>query len=215
MASREWYRKETWSASDREEFFAKLNRSRSSFNRAQYLRIQASYLQGTKTQKHLKVALELLEILFAQYPEPFELAPAYLQRAQCLLALGHIDASVESFRKAVAREKEFPKSKCDAPLRFGWEVVRRRWTHLYAEADAITVTLGTEFIFPAQDYLWNSIRALILEAKGDMVLAREHARAALQAANRTHSGIQYHPNVGLVGTPDPEIHSKLRKLAST
>jgi hypothetical protein len=42
----DWYRKTTWSEADQADFFARFKRSRTPYNKAQYLRIQANYLEG-------------------------------------------------------------------------------------------------------------------------------------------------------------------------
>jgi hypothetical protein len=46
----DWYRRKTWTAEDREEFFTRLRRSRGAFHKAQYARIQAFELLTTRTR---------------------------------------------------------------------------------------------------------------------------------------------------------------------
>jgi len=54
MATEEWFRNTTWNKDIDAEFEARLKRSRGSFHKAQYLRIQAGYLldNPTKTSIH-------------------------------------------------------------------------------------------------------------------------------------------------------------------
>ena len=55
----DWYRRKTWTSTDKEEFFTKLGRARKD-GRAQYLKIQAIELVETKNKKLLEVAEMLL-----------------------------------------------------------------------------------------------------------------------------------------------------------
>jgi len=50
--------------SDREAFFARLQRSRTTRSKAQHLRIQAGHLSDTREPRLVGVALDLLETLF-------------------------------------------------------------------------------------------------------------------------------------------------------
>ena len=56
----DWYRCKTWSKTDEENFFIKLNRAKKD-NRAQYLKIQAVELVETKDLKLLDFAETLLQ----------------------------------------------------------------------------------------------------------------------------------------------------------
>ena len=51
MASGDWYRNNDWNDTIETEFEARLKRSRGAFNKAQYLRIQASYLLDNSAKK--------------------------------------------------------------------------------------------------------------------------------------------------------------------
>ena len=77
----DWFRKTSWTREDREDFFERLSRSRK-YNRAQYLRIQASYLAENGNIELLNAALELLEMLFTQYPDRTEMALAYASKGR-------------------------------------------------------------------------------------------------------------------------------------
>jgi hypothetical protein len=49
MSKTEWFRRTTWTPEDEASFRARLKRSRGSFHKAQYLRIQAEHLQEVGT----------------------------------------------------------------------------------------------------------------------------------------------------------------------
>jgi hypothetical protein len=82
----DWFRRKTWTQADQDAFFARLNRSRSAGKKAQYLRIQALSLQSAGTEEMLRASIALLDQIFEEYPDAVDLAQAYLQKAECLLA---------------------------------------------------------------------------------------------------------------------------------
>ena len=71
MSKTDWFRRTAWSDADREDFNARLKRSRGEGNKAQYLRIQAVYLAEAG---HHHNAIELLDRLFAEFPQKGQLA---------------------------------------------------------------------------------------------------------------------------------------------
>ena len=97
MARRDWYRRSTWTAAQREEFFHRLARCRP-HNRALYLRIQAAALQAAQPD----IALELLDYLLENHPDPDVLAGAHLDRARCLELLDRLLEAALAYRAAIA-----------------------------------------------------------------------------------------------------------------
>jgi hypothetical protein len=58
MSPGDWFRQTTWSAGQAASFFQRLERSRSPFHRAQYLRVQAVTLANSGERDNLLVALD-------------------------------------------------------------------------------------------------------------------------------------------------------------
>jgi len=116
MGSRDdWFRSAAWAATDQEEFFARLARSRKSA--AQYLRIKALSLQ----QAALFVdALELLSRFLQEYPGHFDTAQALLQQAQCFSALGRLEEAEAGFRHALRHEQSHGSVQTLAWIDFPW-----------------------------------------------------------------------------------------------
>ena len=83
-------------------FFQRLRRSRTAVHRAQYLRIQALTLAQTRQNNNILVALELLERIFTEYPDAWDLPLVHLEAAQCHDALGNIEAATRHFEWALA-----------------------------------------------------------------------------------------------------------------
>lgn len=214
MSKEDWYRKTTWSKSAKEEFFARFNRSRTNFHKAQYLRIQASYLQSTNTEEMALCSLELLELILKDYPEKSELSSTYLQKAECLIMLGKIEQGIDEMRNALQAEREYPNTKTEVWLEFGWTAIIYQISYLYDEVFEVLNEFKSDLMFPVDKYRWNAIQAIIGNEKGNKNAAKKYASTALEASSLVHSGFRYHPNIGLVQNPNAEIHSQLIELAN-
>jgi hypothetical protein len=214
MAAPDWYRRTSWSDSEREDFEKRLARARP-HSRAQYLRIQASHLADTRDERLTRVALDLLSRMLAEYPDRVQTAQAHAQRAECLLQLGDWNGAVEAFRAVLEAERAFPNVKTNAYLRFGYLVTTRGARELFDEVERIAEEhAGEPRPFPVMQFEWHVVQAFLGGARADAAQAREHARAALAAAEAHVSDFRYHRSVGLVREVDPVVEVKLRALAA-
>jgi hypothetical protein len=91
----DWFRRRTWTPKDRGEFLARLRRSRGAFHKAQYARILAHVLLDTRTAAGCKAALELLNMILAEWREDAQLAAVFHHQAECFPGLGDVTRSVE------------------------------------------------------------------------------------------------------------------------
>lgn len=215
MSNEDWYRKTNWSESDRENFFARFKRTRTTFHKAQYLRIQASYLQSTGSKDMAFQAIELLDLMLKEYPEKSELSAAYLQKAECLITLGEIEKAIDSMRNALQCEREFPNVKTNTWLEFGWTAITFQLSNLYDESLDVLNDFNSDLMFPVDKYKFNAIKAIIENEKGNKNASKKFAANALEASSLAHSGFRNHPKVGLVQNPDAKIHAKLIELANS
>jgi tetratricopeptide (TPR) repeat protein len=208
-----WYQRNTWTSEDRQDFFLRLRRTRK-HNRAQYLLTQARCLEQAGNLDAILGALELLELLLSEYPEPVFLENTYAQRAKCFEYLNRLEEAVESYRLACQARRNTPRIRGSAPLYFGMFAVRHSQTNLYAEIQAIFSELLDEndIVFPYAKYMYFATNAIISEEDGQLELAKQCAEQALQAAYMEHSGLSRHPQVGLVEKRDEDVEKRLRKI---
>jgi hypothetical protein len=83
----------------------------------------------------------------------------------------------------------------------------------FNEAEAMLSEFGSDMIFPIERFRFHAIRAVIASHTRDDGTAHDEANLALQAATARHSGMCYHPSVGLVeNVPDDLLH-QLQRLA--
>lgn len=186
----DWYRNEEWNDGVARRFEDKLGRAR---RKEQYLWIQACMLASRQPE----VALQLLDRYFLM-PDKFDHAQAHVDRATALKALGRIDEAADAYEAALAREAEFPNLKTQAYLELPILVATKELRPRFDRALVILDEQANRLMFPVDGFLWHAARALILASRRDRSGAAPHARAALEAASKDHSGFRYHPNVGLV-----------------
>ena len=213
MKSVEWFRRETWTDEDKEEFHRKLARSRE-YKQAQYLRIQAYHLQHVGTPDLLVAALELLDEMLANYPAPSELSTAYQQRAQCLAKLGRFEEAIEAYRQALATQRSVRSIRTDAYLDFGELALSLGRKELYPEALHCLDEFGGSEAFPISKFRNAVIRAFIAEEWGALSEAKRQAEAALAAAAKTESPFRWHRKLGLVESLDTDVQARLERLVS-
>jgi hypothetical protein len=96
-------------------------------------------------------------------------------------------------------------------------VLERQLTKLYDEVSRVLEEFREEsgFTFPSTEYCYSAIQALLADARGDTERAREFAKQALPEAVKNHSGLRYHPTVGLVTSERKTFESRLKALASS
>jgi tetratricopeptide (TPR) repeat protein len=206
----EWFRRTTWTAADKAEFTARLGRSRSSFHKAQYLRIQAVHLAQAEPPLY-EPALELLDLMVRDFPDPSQLAAAHQQLASCLAALGRPSEALDVFRKALDAEGARPQ--VNAYLDFAELVLALGRADLYSEALGIVEKRIDREILPVGRYRGCAAAALICEKLEFHERARPFAIGALDAAAKSESPFRYHRTLGLVEGTDPGVHAQLQRIA--
>jgi tetratricopeptide (TPR) repeat protein len=205
MARDDWWRNAAWNEEVEATFFRKLGRAR---NKVWYLCNQARALAST----HPEVALRLLDQYFSLGGDLGQ-AEAHFYRARAYIALRDVHAAIRSFEAALAREEAFPNFQTWAFLELPVLIALERRSELYDRAIEVLGLRKSRLAFPVQHYKWHGALALILHEQGWAAEARNAAKQALEAAKMTHSGYQYHPNVGLVGKTTDEFGTRLRKIA--
>jgi tetratricopeptide (TPR) repeat protein len=211
MAKDDWFRRTTWTDQDRDEFQARLARSRGAANKAQYLRIQAYHLAEAR---EYEVALELLEQLLKEYPEAFELEAVYDLQARCFIGLDNIDKAIEAYHSCFEFQKLYPHERTHAKLDYCWLIAINKISHLYAEVEPLLKKYQSSISlsFPIQLFKLAATRALIAEEEGRLEYAAMFIKHAMNAAQQNNSGLRYHPNLGLVGEIPREVAQRLAAI---
>jgi tetratricopeptide (TPR) repeat protein len=202
--AKDWFRNERWDDDIAGKFNAKLKRAH---KKDQYLRIQAAHIRFADP----RVALQLLDEFFSLEDKWIgEIAPAWLQRAECYSQLGQPDEAIKAALEAVKWEKKFPNVITNVTLWLPLFIAENGRAELYDKAFAMLEARKRD-IFPSMFFDRFAAKALIFEARGMHTEAREAATAALGFADRTRSFLSRHPTLGLVGK---ERHDLVRKMGA-
>jgi tetratricopeptide (TPR) repeat protein len=214
MSTPEWFRRATLTDLDRQDFNARLLRSRGAGKRAQFLCIQAIHLAEAGLHA---ACIELLDRLPAEYPDKTELASAHLQRAESLASLGQTGPAIDEFRAAFQAERDSPCVHTNAWLDFAWFAVERGLTDLYDEVLAAIKEFRDEagLTFPSIEYRYWAAQAVIAQTRNNHSAAHTFATSALAAASRDHSGLKYLAKVGLVTSQPQWMEMKLRAIVAS
>lgn len=204
MAGNEWFRNTTWTPEVASHFELKLRRAR---NKGEYLRVQATYL----VRDHPKVAIELVDRYLA-LPNECSQSWALCTKARALEALGRLGEAVAAYEQALAREAEMPNYISNAYVDLPTLIVEHQMTEHYGRALEILREQAANVAFPVGLFQWHAASAIVLEFQGNISDARIHARAALDAAGAEHSGVERHPDIGLVGTRHSKLLARIRHL---
>lgn len=204
MARDSWFRNEEWNSAIEDAFYAKLRRAR---DKSQYLRIQACVL----AKKEPSVALRLLEEYFAQTNQ-FDRAQAFVDAASAYLALGEVGKAVAAYESALAHEKERPAVKTQAYLDLPFLIATQQLVARYEQAMELLEEHKSRLTFPVDVFRWHAAYALMASDVEKPAIARDHARSAIEAASRDHSGFRYHPSLGLVANRYDEIRASLTHI---
>src|ERR1700676_632837 len=179
MAPERWFCNAEWTPTIEEHFFKK---------------IQA----GCLCKKHPQVALALLEKFFALDGNSIFRAEAFLYQAEAHLSLGAKQKAIESFQKALQRQREFPNVITAVWSEYGLLVATEEMWEFLDDAFKVLHEHKAGLLFPSEQFLWYGIYALITDARGEHQAAKDYASKALHFSGLTHSGLRYHPKLGLV-----------------
>jgi tetratricopeptide (TPR) repeat protein len=209
----EWYRRSTWTPEDEADFHARLKRA-AKHNKSQYPRIQALHLMEASPPL-LEPALRLIDLAIENATHDMDVLVALSDRGTCLERMGRVEQALATYLEVVVRQPADRSPSTFAWLDYAWLVARNGNADDYAQALELLRMQDTYGLaFPIAVFKVEASRALILDAMGDNG-AREAALLALDAARRTHSGLRYHPDLGLVAGIDPTIEGRLRRIAGT
>lgn len=214
MSTAEWYRKTNWTQEERDDFFANLQACNNEFHKAQYLRIQALHLQDLATPAMLEAALELLDLMLKEAPHWSQLPVAYAQKAACLEGLGRDMEALQAYRESLAALRAFPKAHTIAPISFAMFAVLRGRTDLYDEVEAALDEFPSVATQSEEEYQLYTARALIADYRGDTPKAREYAREAINAAQKSYAARHYdRSKLSLPNKPDIGLEQRIYALA--
>jgi tetratricopeptide (TPR) repeat protein len=207
----DWFRRKTWTKTDEEEFFVKLERARKD-GRAQYLKIQAIELIETNEPELLKIAETLLNKMLTEYPDDnFNRSSALHSLGDIYRQFGNFVQAIIYYRQALDFEKVYPKVTTQAYLDYSELVIKSGHTDYFDQVESILLNRQMNILFPIEKYKVNSILSIINNYKNKPDRAKYFADLADQNANEETSGLKYHKYLGVVTNRDTWLDKLARK----
>jgi tetratricopeptide (TPR) repeat protein len=207
----EWYRRQTWTKTDEEEFFAKLGRARKD-GRAQYLKIQSIELVATKNKDLLTVAETLLKKMLAEYPDDnFNKGSALHTLGDICKLTDNFDDAIDYYKQAIDFEEVYPNVQTNAYLDYSELIVKTGTINQYEFVEKILLEKIQTLLFPVTKYKSYSILAVISNYRNKPDQARKYADLADQNANAETSGLRYHKYLGVVKERDSWLDKLIKR----
>ncbi len=214
MGQQDWYRKTSWSENIEKEFYERFNRSKGAFHKAQYLRIQATILIDTSKLPNIHKGIQLLVLLADKYPDEASLSSAYLELAQAYYYLKDWNKSEKYFKLSIETQKKFPNNRTNAVILYCQYILERNLTKKFNDALRMAELYEKEqpIYLAHDDFLINSVKAIVYDFKKDSEKSKSFAIKAHNAANRTDSGFKYHKSYGLVKNKNSFLYRKIETI---
>jgi tetratricopeptide (TPR) repeat protein len=194
-------------------FEAKLARTRSGFNRAQYLRIQGLTLVETGDRRRVEAGRQLLQRVIDEHPnEPLEVAGAHYALAQSFVRDGLHDEAMGRLRTCLALEAG-ANFKHGSELLLAEALIERDSESAFEEAWDLLNAWAEEAVFNSDFWRIEVARARLLARAGDRAKASTHARNALELFERDEPTFSRHPTVGRIHADKATVR-EMRRLAN-
>lgn len=208
-----WYRKQTWTKKNEQDFFRHWVKCRTAFNKAQYLKLQAYELYDAHNKKNFNGILSLLDKYFNDFPDD------RFFRGACLHLYGRVyydkknyDKALFYYRKAAYQESEYAQVISGAWIDYARIILLRNSTDLYDEAEKFVLSQYNSLLFPIEIYKANAILAIVRYSRGDYENAGKYKSLACEAVLAKEPILKNLGKIGLVTQKDKFLERAMRKI---
>jgi hypothetical protein len=221
LASRDWFRSETWNAQIEAEFEKRLGRSRTRFNKAQYLKIQGLTILASSETKAQEKGVQLLSRVVSDYPDQrTEVAHTHEILANYYKHAKNFAAAEAEYREVLVYYAVTPSRTNTtglADISFVELILEASAASHYSEAETLLRALSEKarkhVMFNSDVFRYHAAFARLLSRNGKAGEAAQHARFALNAAQLRSPQFPRHPTVGLP-KPTQAVLKELKGIAN-
>jgi hypothetical protein len=209
MGTEDWYRNETWNSEIEEAFEARLKRSRGAYYKAQYMRIQASYLLSSKKSDIQNIGVILMKRMINDFPTETsstifgheQLGDYYFSKSDYENAIYYYDIVNDFYEKGKRNG-----TSGIADLKLIDIILKGNRKNQYKKAYNICKNYQVENISLNSDkYYYYELFALLCDKLKKQDEAKQYAMKALEMAEITEPQFRYHKNVGLVNASNEQL----------
>lgn len=213
MSKEDWYRNTKWNEQIESEFEARLKRSRGNYHKAQYLRIQASYLLDSEIKTLQEKGIEYMERVISDYPE--EKSSTILGNEQ----LGDYYLKNNSYNKAekhfrIVVEHYYSKNRSGttglADLKLCQVILESEQSEKYDNAYEIATIkfdkTGGDLMMNSDKFYYADLMANLCHKLDRKEEASEFAISALELSKITEPQFNRHKNLGLIKAKSEQLN---------
>lgn len=218
MATDEWYSNSTWDSNIETEFEVRLKRSRGAYNKAQYLRIQASYLLDSSDIEIQLVGVRLMERLIQDFPtEEFSTIFGHEQLGDYYFKTSDFNKAEKHFR--LVTEQYINKNtrsgtSAIADLKLAETILIANWTDKFGEAYKICMDFPmTSLTFNSDKFYYAVLVAQLCDRLNKKDEAKDFALTAIEISKITEPQFNRHKTVGLVIATENQLKT-LEQIAN-
>lgn len=218
MSKDDWYRNTEWSDQIESEFEARLKRSRGNSNKAQYLRIQASYLLDSSKTENQKKGIQLMERVINDYPEEtFSTIHGHEQLGDYFLKNGDYEQAEKHFRIVTDYYHSNTRSGTTglADLKLSETILLSEQEDKLQEAYELSTSkfeeTGGNLLMNNQKFYYATLMANLCVRMGEIEEASSYANSALQLSTITEPQFNRHKTVGIIEA-DTNTLERLKKI---
>jgi tetratricopeptide (TPR) repeat protein len=218
MSKDDWYRNTEWNDQIESEFEARLKRSRGNSNKAQYLRIQASYLLDSQKTENQKKGIQLMERVINDYPEEtFSTIHGQEQLGDYFLKNGNYKEAESHFRIVTDHYHSNTRSGTTglADLKLSETILLSDQEDKLQEAYELSTSkfdeTGGDLGLNDQKFYYTTLMANLCLRMGKIEEASEYANSALQLSTIKEPQFSRHKTVGIIEA-DTDTIKRLKKI---
>jgi tetratricopeptide (TPR) repeat protein len=218
MATNEWFRNTTWNSNIETEFEARLKRSRGAYNKAQYLRIQASNLLDNSDKEIQLIGVRLMERLINEFPtEEFSTIFEHEQLGDYYFKTGEFDKAEKHFRLVTDHyitKNTRSGTSATADLKLAETILTANWTDKFDEAYSICKNYPLDKLtFNNEKYYYAVLTAQVCDRLNKKEEAKDFALTAIEISKITEPQFNRHKTVGLVSATEKQLRT-LEQIAN-
>jgi len=210
MANDIWYINKIWNSEIEANFEARLKRSRGSFHKAQYLRIQATCLLDSVEKTTQLIGISLMERLIVEFPtEEFSTIFGHEQLGDYYLKAGDFDKAERYFRVVVdyyETKKSRSGTSGKADLKLAETFLTEGKSVKLQEAYSICMNYPkSQLTFNSDIFYYAELTAHICDKLKKKEEAKEFAKSAIEISKITEPQFYRHKTVGLVNATERQL----------
>ena len=210
MATNDWYRNKSWDTTIEADFEARLKRSRGAYNKAQYLRIQASYLLHSPDKNDQLVGLRLMERLIKDFPtEELSTIFGHEQIGDYFFGQGDFDIAEQQFRVVTDyynKQQSRSGTSGIADLKLSEAILAGNQTNKFDEAYKICKEHPVEGLTMNSDkFYYASLAAQLCDKMNKKEEAKHYATTAITLSKIKEPQFSRHKTVGLISATDKQL----------